>query len=90
MRSPIKPAVLVNHPSPGVKGGKQDHLENRQRVKNHSYSFVVCHILRMKVSHILAGQLLKFCKCGSSLQAEKARSRRQFKAFTGISYVFTP
>jgi hypothetical protein len=29
------------------------------------------YVGRMAVSHILAGQLLKFCKCSSSLATEK-------------------
>jgi hypothetical protein len=50
---PLKPASgLVNHPSPGVERGKQDHLHDSQRVKNHSYSFVVCHILKNGKSRI--------------------------------------
>ena len=35
---------LVNHPAPGVERGKQDHFHDSQRVKNHSYPFVVCHM----------------------------------------------
>jgi hypothetical protein len=53
---------LVSYSAPGIKRGKQDHFQSRQRIENHSYSFVDCHTLRMAGAEILAEQLLKFCK----------------------------
>ena len=54
--------VLVRHPAPGIKRREQEHFQGSQSVEKHSYSFIDCHVSRMAASHILAAQLLKFCK----------------------------
>jgi hypothetical protein len=81
---------LVPHSSPGVKRRKQDHLQDRQRVKRHSKSFDDSHTSRMASACGLAAQLLKFCKCALLVGPHLTGRTAVSKGFAGIFCLFTP